>query len=290
VPRPVPEKLWTPTELRRVIVRAEALVGDYLDRLVRRYNRGRASPTPPSRPHRLIELLLRLRNAADHPEDSLAQNVASVAVVELDGMLQAFDDWSDDPCLPEFADAARDPRSFLHAVTTLIVASALREHHPGVGLVASSTPGRSADLAVVVTDEHGLAVEVKTSTDLLDRAATQSEALKFVQKCLKEAGSSFKGQLAAGKPAMLVIGGIHLTDSAIENLSWACDYVMAKAGNRRSHLLGIVVTTVLFDVRIVNSHLQVVLTQNSRIHRNRSYKGSLILDGDWAEDWHLRPA
>jgi hypothetical protein len=288
--RSLPEKQWTPAELRSVIARAEQLIGKDLDDLVRRVNKGRMSPTPPKHEHKFIESLLLLRRASDEPNNAVLQDPASIAVVDVDGILHVFEDWSPDPAWPEFQRAMSDPRQFLHAVTTLIVASSLKDHHPAVRLVASSTPGRSPDLAVDVTDKRELSIEVKTSPELAINTLSQFDALKFVTKALKAVGTGSGSQVAAGKPALLVIGGLHMDDTNFERLTEASEYVLAHKLGSKSHLLGIVVTKLFYKVGLAHGHVEVVLSQESRVRRNSAYAGDLKLEGDWSGDWHLVPA
>jgi hypothetical protein len=70
-----------------------------------------------------------LRNAAENPEDYLAESAAAVAIAEVGGILEIFEHWRGDPNWLEYQQAVQDPRSYLHAVTTLSVAMALKEHH-----------------------------------------------------------------------------------------------------------------------------------------------------------------
>jgi hypothetical protein len=66
------DRRYTPDELRTVISEAEELIGGTVDDLVVRHQLGASSRTPPRHPHRLVERLLLLRQAADNPSDRLA--------------------------------------------------------------------------------------------------------------------------------------------------------------------------------------------------------------------------
>jgi hypothetical protein len=195
-----------------------------------------------------VELLLRLRNAAEHPDDGLAESAAAVAIVEVSRVIDAMEQWRRDPAWKEFQEAIQDPGNYLHAVTTLTVAAALKEHHSGTELVASGTPDRSPDLRMVVTHEHDLAVEVKTSLGLSNRAhaVPGSEALRAVERAIKHASTGFKGQLAAGKPGILVIGGFHIESETYAALGDAAGNVMA-SGRPRRNLLAIVISHLRFE-------------------------------------------
>lgn len=88
---------FSPEELRQVIARAEALLGESLNDLVQTFKLGRFSRTAPRRHHRLVELLLHLRDAADRPDDGFAESLATVAIVEVSGVIEAMEDWRSEP-------------------------------------------------------------------------------------------------------------------------------------------------------------------------------------------------
>jgi hypothetical protein len=77
---------WSPQELDRVIRESERLLGTPLAALVAQYRRGRGA-TRASREHRLVELLVRARDAAEAPGDGLLEDAAAVTSVELDSVL-----------------------------------------------------------------------------------------------------------------------------------------------------------------------------------------------------------
>jgi hypothetical protein len=279
------DRKFTPQELREVIAHAEDLIGAPLDDLLTAHRLGASSPTPPQYSHRLIDLLLRLRKAADNPADALALDVASVAIVEVSAVVFTFDEWRDDPAWSEFQLAIQDPRHYLHATATLTVASALRQHHSKTEIVASSTPGSSPDLRMVVGDEHGLAVEVKTSHSLSQRSEpmTAAAAVPFVEKSLKDLGSGFKRQLARGQPGVLVIGGFHIDPDTFRALGDAAAVVLGR-GRQRTHLLAIVISHTRY---ITPSGRMLAMAHETRIVSNPQYLGDLRFVGEWAGDWHL---
>ncbi len=284
--------LYTPEELLAVIARAEALLGDSLDGLVQSYQLGAASPTPPRHQHRLVEQLLRLRRSAENPDDALAANVAAVTIVEVSSVLDTMEPWQGDACWPEFQSALKDPRSYLHTVTTLAVATSLRQKHPQTELVASSTPGRSPDLRMVVSDEHELAVEVKTSLELAGRskAMPESEALKFIEGAIHGASTGFKGQLKACRPGVLVVGGFQIDTDTFTALGNAAGHVL-RSRRQRTHLLAIIVARfVLPSPWIEDGRAAILMGHQTRIRTNPWYAGTLRFVGDWAGEWHLEAA
>src|SRR5438477_2698525 len=130
------DRIWEPNQLTSVVARGQSLFGGDLDRLVRKYVAGRSSRTRPKYEHRLVGQLHLLKRAIGEPSNAVLQSAASVVIAEVDGTLQAFEDWAADKAWPEFRRAILDPRECTHASTTLMVASALTEHHAGVALVA----------------------------------------------------------------------------------------------------------------------------------------------------------
>ena len=237
-----------------------------------------------------MELLLRLRRAADHPNDGLAEIAAAVSIAEVGGILEIFEAWRSDPAWPEFQQVVQDPHNYLHAVTTLRVASALKQHHPKTELVASSTPGPSADLRMVVSDEHGLAVEVKTSLSLGQRSwsMSASEAVDFINGAIKDASGGFRRQLEKGQPGVLVVGGFHIDRGTLDAPGDAAGQVLA-LWSQRTHLLAIVVSHTRFAApTVVNRRVLVGLAHETRIKSNPRYAGNLRLTGEWAGEWHLQ--
>jgi hypothetical protein len=279
------DRRYAPGELRAVITQAEGLIGDNLDDLVRRYQLGASSLTPPRFPHRLIELLLRLRNAAENPEDHLAESAAAVAIAEVGGILEIFEHWRGDPNWLEYQQAVQDPRSYLHAVTTLSVAMALKEHHHATELVPSSTPGPSPDIRMAVTENEDLAVEVKTSAELAQRgrAMSESEAAKFVEDCL----DASKRQLVRGQPALLVLGGFHIDQDTFNRIADAAERLMSR-GRRRPELLAIVLSHTRFaSPTVVHRRVLVGLAHEMRIKSNPRYQGRLRFVGEWSGVWRF---
>lgn len=287
------ERKWTFDELKSVVDRSEALVGLPLAGLIQSFKLGERSSTPPKHRHRLIELLLRLKAAAASPDQALLEDVAAVNGAELDTYLAVFDEWKHDPAWPEFQRATQSPSEFLHAYATLAVAGDLKARHSGVKLVASATPGRSSDLMVVVDDEHRLAVEVKTSRALWQRHhdLDLAEGLKIVRAAVKSAGTGFRGQLRAGEPGVLVIAGMHLADDTFDTLTRAIETHLNDHRRRGSHLLGVVLFNLFFEVRPEpqRGQVSVYVGHKSRLRRNPRYNGKLALIGDWGMGWTLTP-
>jgi hypothetical protein len=271
-----------------VIGQSEALLGLQLADLVKEYHRGRAYATRPPHEHRLVELLVRARDAAAAPGDGLLEDAAVVTSVELDAVLAICDEWSQEPVWPEFQRMLQVPGEYLHAISTLAVASALRVRHPGTRLVASGQTGRTADLHLEVPQEHGLRVEVK-APDALYRSAHPLDAgiaIDTVQRAIKKAGTGARGQLAA--PGILVIAGWAMSEETFEVLSAGTKVVLDAMKDHKTNLFGIAEFNMRFTPALENGRVAVRQEQVSRLHRHLGYRGDLTLDGDWAGEWTLR--
>jgi hypothetical protein len=281
------DRRWSPQELDRVIRESERLLGAPLADLVAQYHRGRTG-TPASREHRLVELLVRARDAAAAPGDGLLEDAAAVTSVELDAVLAICDEWSQDAVWPEFQRMLQDPGQYLHAISTLAVASALRVRHPDTRLVASGQSGRTADLLLEVPQQHGLRVEVK-APGALYRAPHPLDAgvaMDTVRRAIKKAGTGAGGQLAA--PGILVIAGWAMSEETFEVLSAGISAVLSAFRGRKLNLFGIAEFNMRFTPVIENGRVSVRQEQVSRLHRHPHYTGNLTLDGDWAAQWTLR--
>ncbi len=178
------EKRWSVEEVEALIKRTEDLVGIELTDLIAEYRRGVASPTPPSREnvHRLVQLFVRIQDSAGAEGGSLADTLARVNTVELEGAIVLFEEWLGTPVWGEFQAALRTTSEYPHAVSTLAVANALKARHPSLEIIPSPTPGKSPDTNLPISDTAGLRVEVKAPRALWqpDKHPTKPEAIKLV--------------------------------------------------------------------------------------------------------------
>src|SRR5262249_52999992 len=148
--------------LLSLIDRARRLLGaEVYDKLYRSDQRARMSRTPPSRRHRLMELVEGVRQsatalAAGRPELSLA-------AVELHLALDLLDRWKNHPAWAGLVASLKDPADFRHVLVVLAAASFLQDAGNAVTVQVNNTPGkRAADLRIVVTAKDYLVTEVKT--------------------------------------------------------------------------------------------------------------------------------
>lgn len=282
------DKRLTHEEISSLVGRAELLIGKPLERLISRHAAAVASGVRPRHRHRLIELLLRLRAAADLSNELLI-GAAAANAAELNAALDLYDEWNQSPAWPDFQRALCSPRDYLHAFGTLSVANMLRLHHPAVELLATSGAGRTPDLMLRIPNQHGLAFEVKAPQAIWQRdsALDVREAMWIVRNCLSSAGTGAGGQLAAGRPGILVIGGFLLSQDTFNVLQHGAEVVLQTQDPRRPDLLGIALFNLRVRVELVNGRVQVLLEEQSRLGRSPHYAGRLQLVGDWGKAWRL---
>jgi hypothetical protein len=289
MPTAVIQKPYTEAEVAALVCRAELLIGKRLDRLIDRHANATRTGTRREHPHRLIEVLLRLRAVAGLTEGLLV-GAAAVNAVELNAALDLYDTWANHQAWPDFQRALRSPHEYLHAVATLSVASMLRVHHRNVELVVATAADRTPDLRLVIPDESGLDVEVKAPPALWQRDAALDlqTARRMVRSCLGSAGGGAGGQLGR-RPGILVVAGFHLSDDTFEVLTRGTDLVLRSLDPRNTSLLGIALFNLRVRVEAEGDTIHVLLEEVSRLGRSPTYSGRLTLQGDWGSTWHLLP-
>jgi hypothetical protein len=283
------QKDLTKDELDSLVARAEDLIGFPLAELLRRHRQGMKSKTPPIRPHRLIILFERLRESLEAGANPIMDGAVAVNAAELDTALNLFDEWRDAQAWPEFQKALQDPSNYLHAVGALAVASTLKEKHAAVALQASRADARSADLLMTVTDKLELNLEVKAPSALWQPRVSLSvgHALAIVRSSLRSAGLGSSGQLAAGRPAILAIAGMFLSDESFNLMTRAMAATLLSSGRRWPHLLGIALFNLRQRIEVSGERVHILLEHESTLRRNRHYSGGLTINGDWAGPWRL---
>lgn len=229
--------------------RLRALVGDDYQRLVEADARGRASPTPPPRRARMMELIefadvtatmFRERKDPSRPEvidgDLLAESITAGVFA---------DRWRHHPAWPQLAKTfGADEAS--HTIMLLAVAGYLVDNHNGVGLYVDERSGQPvADMWLEPTLEQRVDVEVKTPLALrapLD-PLTPDRAAELVGRALKKSGKQRKNTGSS----VLVIGGYHLSQSFAVMLTAVARVLR---GEQRKHrgLSGVLVVDCTFTV------------------------------------------
>jgi len=103
--------------------------------------------------------------------------------------------------------------------------------------------------------------------------------LEVIKREMKRAGTGKKGQLARGRPALLVIGGFHLAASDLRDFERAAaDYLgdATKAG-RHEHVMGIGMFSFGSTVARGATTWNVQATANMLVARNPGYRGEAAL-------------
>lgn len=282
------EKRWSVEEVEALIKRTEDLIGIELTDLIGEYRRGVTSPTPPPREnvHRLVQLFVRIQDSAHAEEGSLADTLARVNTVELEGAISLFEEWLGTPAWGEFQTALRTAPEYPHAVSTLAVANALKVRHPSLEIIPSPTQGKSPDINLPISGTAGLKVEVKAPRSLWqpDKHPKESQAIKLID----DAWDKAKAQLASDDPkrvSLLVIAGLTMSPDLVNRLTVAADYWLRR--KPRPTLFGIALFNLAQGVDVVAGRAEVSLRQESRLRRNPAYRAKVQMMGTWESPWAL---
>jgi len=216
----------------------------------------------------------------------LADILARVNTVELEGAISLFEEWVGTPVWGEFQTALRTTPEYRHAVSTLAVANALKVRHPSLEIIPSPSPGKSPDISLSLSDTAGLKVEVKAPRALWqpDKHPTESEAIKLVD----DAWDKAKAQLASDdlkRVSLLVIAGLTMSPDLVDRLTVAVDYWLRR--KPRPTLFGIALFNLAQGVKVIAGRAEVTLQQESRLRRNTAYRGKVQMMGTWESPWAL---
>jgi len=96
----------------------------------------------------------------------------------------------------------------------------------------------------------------------------------MVRNCLGSAGTGAGGQLAAGRPAILVVTGFLLSQETFDVLQHGTEVVLQTQKPRRPDLLGIALFNLWQRVDVVDGGVQVLLEEQSRLVRSPALLGS----------------
>jgi hypothetical protein len=267
---------------------AAELLGEHYDALLEADERGRSSPTPPARRHRLIELIRYARGAT-----TLLDQQRFRARIDLDGnmlselvtVVSLFRRWSEHPMWAKLVATLTHETEVQHSLMVLAVASYLVDAGNGVGIVGAASAGRIADLWAEPSLLERLDVEVKTPQDL--RGPRESplqldEAVRVVERQVKKAASTRHGQLKPDGSGILALGAYHLGEGATDLLKAAAESVLRRQTGRKEHLAGIIVAELSYQTEtVVDASGQVISTfgptLENRLVRHPGYRGDLEL-------------
>jgi hypothetical protein len=248
------------SELRDGAAFAVGLAGGRYEAIMEADRRGRASPTPPARRNRLIELVEYAGWAAKALEEGQPQETVVLdrsSLAELATVVELFKRWSKHPELPKLAETVASDTEFHHSLMLLAVASYLADAGNGTGLVGDTgESGRIPDLWTEPRLLERLEVEVKTPRNLrgpiLESPLTQEDADAIVRRQIKSAASSSSGQLSPNFTGIVAIGGFHLGPGALDLLEAAAESELARQPDRKKHLAAVIICELRADLSPVN--------------------------------------
>jgi hypothetical protein len=269
---------------------ATDLLGERYEGLRASDERGKASPTPPPRRHRLIEIIDYAHEAAGALENHKPDEVLELdgfMIFELHGLMGLFDRWKNHPACKLLAASLKDANDVHHSHILLAVASYLCDLGNGVGLVFEEQPGqRVADLWVEPSLIERLDVEIKTPLEFrgpLASPLTDDGAYKIVERVVKKAASTKSGQLNADFSGIVVFGTFHLSEADTQTIVSACERLLNNQRDRKHHLAAIAVTSFRLSATTVLDSSgapreAVGPSIETNIVRHPGYTGSLTLE------------
>src|SRR5207244_3755463 len=114
---------------------------------------------------------------------------------------------------PDLVAPLTAPEQWAHCIVQLAAASSLTDLGNGVGITATG-PKRTADLWIAVGPAGRADAEVKAPIPLQRGESIDARlAATLVKKAADKRGGG--GQLGAGYPGMVVLGGFDLTDQSL---------------------------------------------------------------------------
>jgi hypothetical protein len=281
----------TPPGLRALASQAKDLLGEEYAALQTADRRGQASPTPPPRRHRLIDLIAFAEDTATAIETfgaATATTVDANRLAELVGTVAMFARWRNHPAWPELVHSLSTQTEGQHALMLLVIASYLVDAGNGVGIVPHGMKGRISDIWVEPSLVERLHLEVKTPQALRGPRATHitgPEAENVVERILKKAASTARGQLDPRHSGIVAVGGFHLGAGALDCLADAARRVLNRQAQaeRKGHLAAVVVSELSYETRTVRQpdgsaelvHFSTTLT--TRLVRHPGYRGELSI-------------
>lgn len=281
-----------PSELTAASIRslardAKALLSVRYARLAAADRRGISSSTPPSRRHRLMELIELAEESAQRLEsngESVTINLDGDGLAELVATVSVFDRWQHHPAYPRLVDSLQNQDEVQHAVMTLLIASYLVDAGNGASVVDDDgVRGRIPDIWVVPTLTERLELEVKTPLRLRAPATMPSsrEVARIVEHQLDKAASSKRGQLNPDHSGIVAIGAFHLPKGGLDLLEAAASLVLDRQRERKRHVAAILLceltwmTTTEVDAATGTQKIAFAPIMEHRLVYHPGYSGSL---------------
>lgn len=226
--------------------RGQELMGDDFAKLDASYRRGlQRSTTPPTRSHRLIELIAIAReDAASY--DGPAPGVHLLDIVELDAALEQLERWQNDPSMPSLLKSLRGADDYAHALVTLTAASFLTDAGNAVELARPAGHRRTPDLRIHIGSRRRVNAEVKVPQALLRPASAidMARATDLIRTAVSSAGTGERGQLSPEHPGLLIVGGLGIRSTDVDCLEAAGRFVLNERPDERVHIQGVSIVIV----------------------------------------------
>jgi hypothetical protein len=272
--------------------RAVDLLGENYANLWESDQRGKLSPTPPPRRHRLIELIDYALEAARALRDVRAGQsllLDGPGVSELHSLVELFERWSNHPAARNLAASLSGRDDVEHVQILLAYASYLCDNGNGVGIVHQDRPGnRIADLWVEPSLSERMDVEIKTPLIFrgpLESPLDDSVAEKTIGRAINKAASTRSGQLDSTFSGMLVLGTFHLSNDELYKIHRACERILYSQRERKRHLAAVAVTSFRLARTSVLDKTGAACEAfapsiETKVVRHPGYAGSLLLEED----------
>ena len=275
--------------LSKLASEARALLGDSYERLHASDQRGRLSPTPPPRRHRLIELIEYAQETAA-ALGTLSSNqifeIDGYKISELDALVSLLQRWENHPAWDHLVASLEGQHDTHHTLILLAFASYLCDSDNGVGIVFEDRPGqRISDIWARPSLTERLDVEIKTPLDFrgpVKSPVDQESADRVVERVVKKAASAKTGQLGADDSGIVVIGTFHLGEADTQSIILACERYLNRQRNHKPHLAAIAVTSFgPLQTTIANgdgreARLSLAAAVETKVVRHPGYDGSLL--------------
>ncbi|GAA2579531.1 hypothetical protein GCM10010435_65870 [Winogradskya consettensis] len=217
----------------------ENIFGTDLPSILDRHRKATSTRTPPKDPHRLVELLVYVRELSDclSATDDLVN--VDLDLNRLSEFLLAssmFHRWRHHPAISDLTRKIAKGTEVRHSVMLLGLASYIVDEVLPVELKEATALGRSADLVTRPVLHEELLIELKTPTALQSprvQSLSSGEAQKILKKVLGAATSGSRKQLDAANSGMVAVGAFGITDKDFAVLNQAARDLLRELGSKK---------------------------------------------------------
>ncbi|MHB8507064.1 MAG: hypothetical protein ACYDGR_00235 [Candidatus Dormibacteria bacterium] len=261
-------------------------------------DRGERGKPPPPSGHHLLELAQYAKVAAAALErtDGAQITLDGNLIAELHTTATMFRRWSHHPAWPHLVAALRNSNDVQHNVMLLTVASYLVDHGNGIGLMGRSTDRRIPDAWVRPSLLERLELEVKTPQALRGPRPTLAadEAFRILEKQLRKAGSTARGQIDPEHSGVVVVGAYHAGTTGMDVLEAAATRLLMHQRKRKRHIAAVILTDIGYKLTIPGEPGKgdggaMTPSLDVRVVRHPGYEGGLRLSTE-TPPWMGPPA